>query len=143
MNYIWDKKAINKLLEATGQDNVNYRNDLEGKSEGTYGTVKFQVVDNSTKHVLYLKFQNESVAKNALPKLSRALTEQYNFSAKPDIMPNVVMVKFIGNLLGEVANKRKPIHESVKRNKNRNKIKNLIKKIIREELENSGLAEKI
>ena len=141
MNCIWDKKAINILLEATGQNIVNYRNDTEGKSEGNYGTVKFQVVDNNTKHVLYLKFKNESTAKTALPKMSRALTDTYNFSARPDIMPNVVMVKFTDNLLGETMNKRKPIHESVKHNKNTSKVKNLIKKIIREELEDSGLTE--
>ena len=94
---IWDKSAISELLEAVGQDNIRYRNDSEGVSEGDYGTTKFQVVDN-TKRVLYLKFQNESVAKGAFSKISSALTNPYEFSTRHDIMPNVVMVKFTENV---------------------------------------------
>ena len=91
---IWDHDNVAELLDAMGQDEVNWLLDDHGISEGDWGKVGFQKGDSN---VLYLEFENEELAKGAFNSLSAALTNPYEFSSRFDISPTEIKVTFTDN----------------------------------------------
>jgi ribosomal protein S20 len=88
----WDKSSISELLDSVGQDKIKYYSSVKGISLGDWGTVKFSC-DFGNHEVLYLEFEDEKLAKQALNSFSHALSNPYEFSSRFDKMPRIIMVR--------------------------------------------------
>jgi len=94
---VWNKINIVEFLDAIGQDEIKFKEPDEsdkdyiiGNSDGDFGIIGFRAREGE----LRLKFPFEPDAPVAMDRISKALSNPYEFFSRFDMMPGIIIVRF-------------------------------------------------